>query len=113
MDYEVEEVLSKEDAITDAKYLDVECRFYLGELPTPVTIKIYKQAGKEQYYFYQSHWIKTPSQIGPYITSRVWESSRDAALSRAIDSLVSYYESAVDKGDPPDEAWLVKNEDFL
>src|SRR5436305_6247709 len=39
--------------------------------------------------FSQSHYIKTPDQASQYITSRTTESSPDAALERAVDTIMS------------------------
>jgi hypothetical protein len=89
-----------------------EYRFVLGELSPMITIRIYKQADMENYWFQQSHFIKTPTQMGPYQTNRQYEDSEAYALHRAVHSLTQYYDEAVGQGHTPNDSWLVPNDSF-
>jgi hypothetical protein len=64
------------------------------------------------YEFETSHYAHTPTQFGPYITSRPSEASPQAALDRAISGITTYLKGAVLEGHEPKDSWLVKNEFF-
>lgn len=89
-----------------------EYRFTVGELWTTISIKLWKRVDDDKVYFTQSHFIKTPSQAGPYTTSINCGDDEGSALHRAVDTIVSYYDSAVREGHAPEEDWLVSNTRF-
>lgn len=81
--------------------------FTLGELRTPLFIKLGRHIADDTTFYEQSHAIHTPTQLGPYWTSNPTSGTPPLALSRAIRGLTDYYEEAVGKGHEPSEDWLV------
>jgi len=81
----------------------------VGALQTPVRIELKKKRDGSVWWD-QSHAMHTPTQIGPYWTSRPMDIGPDAypyALHRAISSLTEYYRDALRAGYVPQEDWLV------
>lgn len=81
----------------------------VGELDTIVIISLGRFMNGEMTKFSVSHSIHTPTQAGPYRTSKPFAESPAYALHRAISGLTSYYRDAVKDGHKPSEMWLVKN----
>ncbi|QZD96229.1 hypothetical protein [Qipengyuania gelatinilytica] len=82
--------------------------FKLPELETQIEIELGRYLTSQRTKFKTSHAIHTPSQFGPYWTSRPDDDTPDYALRRAIDGIVSYYEGAIEEGHQPSESWLVE-----
>ncbi|OAQ20033.1 hypothetical protein [Thermosulfurimonas dismutans] len=108
---EIEEIF-KDEIINEAKVLVSEYKFSLDGISKTITIKIYKNIRTGYYEFYQSHFIHTPLQAGPYITSRPWNDTEDLALNQAISGFTQFYNAAIKNGYKPDDSWLVENKDF-
>src|ERR1035438_8698860 len=89
-----------------------EYQFQLKDIPIPITIRLYRRLGTDVIEFRQSHYIRTPVQAGRYRTDSSWGENEAAALRRAIQTLVSFYEDAVRVGKAPAESWLLKNDSF-
>lgn len=86
----------------DGTGVNVRFRIYEGPIATP-----------DRYWFELSHWIKTPTQLGPYTPSRPYCDSIDSAEHRAVfTTIVEYHRQAVDAGHTPDDSWLVPNPDW-
>ena len=101
-----------DDLVNEPRRLLGEYQFHLGTLTPLITIKLYQMIGREGMYFEQSHFIHTPMQGGPYMTSRPWNDSEEAALRQAVTGLTMHYTEAVQNGHAPSDSWLVPNEDF-
>jgi hypothetical protein len=86
--------------------------FRLSGIATEIRIWLYKREQNGAVWFAQSHWIKTPKQIGPYRTSRPFNDNEPRALRQAIRGLIQFYEEAVSAGHEPDESWLIENKNF-
>lgn len=81
----------------------------VGALRTPVRISLQKRKDGTVWWD-QSHAMHTPTQIGPYWTSRPFDIGPDAypyALHRAVSGLADYYREAIKAGHQPEEKWLV------
>lgn len=90
-----------------------EYDFKLNEIPdVSIKVKLYKLNDSDEIYFKTSHFIHSPVQAGAYVTSRSSAVNEELALKRAIDTITSYYETAIRDGHEPSDAWLVKNESF-
>lgn len=81
----------------------------VGSLQTMVHIDLGRLLTSNHVKFQVSHAIHTPTQAGPYRSSRFIEDDAAYALHRAIDGLTSYYRDAVKAGHEPQESWLVKD----
>ena len=93
----------------------VELRF--DGLDTVVTVRVYEcltpDFEKGRYEFDTSHFVQTPTQAGPYISSRNREDSLDATLRRGIETITSFIEGAQRVGHVPSDTWFVRNEFFV
>ena len=81
--------------------------FTVGELDLIVTVELGRFLDSNDTKFYRSHAIKTPTQLGPYLPSRTFEDTPEAALCTAVSSITDYFRRAVDAGHVPAEEWLV------
>jgi hypothetical protein len=80
----------------------------LGDLVTPIEIRLGREIDNERTHFQVSHAIKTPVQATPYRTSRPFGDDPGHALYSAIhNGILSYYVGAVTAGHVPSEDWLV------
>lgn len=104
-----------EDALSDPDLQVVSHRndewvVRIGVLKTLVTIRLArKRNGTVEWS--QFHAMKTPTQVGPYWTSRPFDTGDNAyeyALHRAVSSLTEYYREGVEAGHTPEETWLVR-----
>jgi hypothetical protein len=102
--------------ISEPRKVIGEYSFYLEGASTRVSIRISHEFNppnpEYQFHFELSHYIHTPTQAGPYITSSPWSTSEDGALHRAINVVLPFYTGAIEAGHTPSESWLVKNEYF-
>ena len=108
---EIEKIL-KHEIINEAKVLVSEYKFSLDGISKTVTIKIYKNIRTGYYEFYQSHFIHTPLQVGPYIANRSWNDTEELALNQVISGFTQYYNEAINDGYKPHDSWLVENKNF-
>ena len=99
----------KDDHILEPLKLVSEYEFIVGKLSTPIKVKIFSIVNSVRFLFRQSHFIHTPVQADPYMTSRIIEDSEAYALHRVVDSIISHYKEAVNNGHEPEESWLVVN----
>jgi hypothetical protein len=97
----------------EAKRMLSERQLRVGQLTTAIQIKLWvSDPPSGGVWFTQSHYIKTPAQLGAYHTSRPWGDDAEAAFSRAMLSVMSFYDEAVRAGHIPSDAWLVPNPKF-
>ncbi|SOE97625.1 hypothetical protein SAMN05414139_10770 [Burkholderia sp. D7] len=77
----------------------------------PLSIKVARSdvAEGRPYSFETSHHAHTPDQISAYVTSVPYESSVLYAIHRAIETVKSYVDQAIQNGHPFDTSWLVPN----
>ena len=74
-----------------------------------VSIRIY-ETGDGRYFFEQSHYIRTPLQDAAHVLTAEKHAEPHVALSRAVESITTYYEEAVSRGHEPRTAWFVRND---
>ena len=85
----------------------------VGTLATVITIRISKRRGSTGRYEYTvSHAIRTPEQLGPYLSSIPYGDTPEEALAKAIDDLTIFYSVGVRAGHKPAESWLVRRRSF-
>ena len=83
--------------------------FEIGGDRFRVSIRVY-ETGDGRYFFEQSHYIRTPIQDAAHIVNVETHLGAHVALSRAVDSITTYYEEAIDKGHEPTVNWFVRND---
>lgn len=111
-DERIDPVFEKQ-SIHDARVFVSEYQVHLGSLSTRITIRVYQSLQSGQFEWGQSHYIHTPDQIGPYMTSINTAPDEASALRRAISTLTDFYDGAVSKKKhEPSDDWLVENDDF-
>lgn len=86
-------------------------RFYYRDTQVEIQIKIWETA-RGEYYYTTSHHIKTPTQAGPYTSSRRTGSSIAEALRKAINDIDFYFDSAVRAGHEWEPEWFVPSPYF-
>lgn len=91
-------------------FLEVGHDFYHPD----VKIKIYLSTTSptQPYTFDVSHYVHTPTQAGPYVTSRVNASTEEEAINMAISTTTSFLKDAIRADHEPDDDWLVENKNF-
>ncbi len=110
---------SREEALTDPAVKDPlmfasEFRFHLRDIPTEITMRIYRPLHSGQMIVRCSHNLSIPQLAAPGSATEAEaevESEGDA-LHLAVDQIVEYYNAARAKGLKPDGSWLVPNADF-
>ncbi len=97
------------DAIEYSKVLVSEYKFSVKDIAVEITIRVYKyNLPNDVFEFTQSHYIKTPTQMGAYITNPTHDTEEDS-LRRAVKTIMDYYKEAVNANHEPSEDWLIKN----
>ena len=81
-------------------------------LEPEITIRLYRKLDSSGYFFEQSHYVSTPLQGSPYITSRSWNDSQAAAIKQVVSAMSEHYMAALGKGHKPDDSWLTPNKQF-
>ncbi|HYI10541.1 MAG TPA: hypothetical protein VEK57_15880 [Thermoanaerobaculia bacterium] len=97
--------------VTEAAVVVREVRVKVGVLSRPVTIRIFHDPKRPDAYFFECDRVmKTPGEtLAPDDPSHFAPTETDA-LRRAVRTLTEAYESAVRRGQLPDESWLVPGE---
>ena len=111
MPWTIESALSHQSIENPCKLI-TEYQFALRDIPIVITIKLYQPINGNKVWFNQSHFIKTPTQMGPYMTSRPWNDDEASALHQVVSGFTQYYEDAVKQGHSPDASWLIPNKNF-
>lgn len=107
----VDDVLSG-PGISGARELRGEFHFKVGKLTPGVVVRLWRHIGVEGVFFELSHFMKTPSQADPYVTSGPWGDDEASALRKAVMTLTMYFDIAVREGHTPDDTWLVPSRSF-
>lgn len=114
---DVVQLLDESDEILESYVMIREIQAYLDvgydNFHPVIRIKIWKSNATNAYYhFTVSHYVHTPLQAGPYMTSRASEDSEEAAIVSAISTTTSFLVSAISQEHEPEPSWLVPNESF-
>lgn len=87
--------------------LAAEYRFRVGNLEPPVRVKVWENLDEDAGYRYeysQSHFIQSPEQMGPYMSSRTFGDSVEELFEDAVSGFEIFYK---------DDARLVPDDDFV
>ena len=98
------------DLVTPVSSDTASCifRIRIGTLATVITISVSRQSSRGSYAYEASHAIRTPEQMGPYLSSIPYGDTPEEALAKAIDDLTIFYSVGVRSGHQPAESWLVR-----
>ena len=108
---------SREEALTDPVIRDPliflsEFRFSLREIPTEITVRLYRPLHSERIVVRRSHDLAVPG-LDPQQAANCEDDSREGeVLHAAVDELVCVYNAAVGQGLRPDISWLKPNANF-
>jgi hypothetical protein len=107
---------SREEALTDPAIREPliffsEFRFSLRDIPTEITIRLYRPIHSSKIVVRRSHNISVSGVEAP-ATDTHDEAHEGEVLHAAVDELVSVYNAARAKGLKPDASWLKPNADF-
>ena len=83
--------------------------FEVGAERLRVCIRVY-ETDDGRYFFEQSHYVRTPLQEAAEIPPPDTHPAVHQALSRAVESITTYYEDAVAVGHEPSVSWFVRND---
>src|SRR5437773_1563492 len=108
---------SREEALTDPAIqepliLVSEFRFFLRDIPTEITIRLYRPIHSGRTIVRQSHNISVSGVNAPPAAQCEDESAEGEVLHAAVDELICVYNAAREKGLTPDKSWLKPNPDF-
>ena len=109
---------SKEEALTDPVIRNPlifisEFRFNLRDIPTEVTVRLYRPLHSGRIVSRRSHNLNIPQLASAPEKSPAEEpDSEGAALHLSICELVHQYNAARTQGLTPDPSWLTPNADF-
>ena len=105
MPWTIDEALNDE-AIERIERTNSGYSFWLKGIPIEVSVVLSINPVRGGYNFNLSHFIKTPSQAGPYRPGRPWGDDEAYALHLAVTAITQYYNQAVKEGHSPSEEWL-------
>ncbi len=111
MAWTIDDAVSQK-TVKDAKIFVREVSFHLGDLTPKIRIRLFRYPGDKEIYFEQSHFIKTPEQPSIHVPELKSDSNEAYALTHAVEGLSHSYETAVEQGHLPSDAWLIFNEDY-
>jgi hypothetical protein len=109
------------DTFDDERFFEVkrfvsEYSFRLREIEwVEVRVRIWETKdnyGGCHYSFDQSHYLRTPIQADPYMTSTPFGETEVEALHRALRTFEGFISGAKAGGHKPASSWLVKNEEY-
>ncbi|MBA2781053.1 hypothetical protein [Billgrantia kenyensis] len=98
--------------ITHQRQLVTEYAFCLGEIPTMIRVRFYRQVDSERISSEQSHYIQTPLQHEPIYESADDHPSLESCLQDITTGMAKQYQQAEQAGYPPSESWLLPSRDF-
>lgn len=110
----MKEVFEK-NGVFECQQFVTEYNFYMEPFRKNVTIKIYKQILPDhlpEFTYDISHSIKTPTQAGPYRSSRVHFNSISELLHEVFYGIRMFTNEAISSGHAPSNDWLVPNGNF-
>ena len=94
------------------RFLATEMIFHLGEIPSPIRIRCYREAASERFTCEQSHYLQTPLQAEPSFENSDDHASVETALEAITDEMVTRYQQAEQAGHRPGDDWLLPSRDF-
>ena len=111
MAWTIDDAVSSQ-TLRDAKIHVREVSFRLGSLTRKIIIRLYRIPGDKEIYFEQNHFLQTPDLKNAAQPSLKSDSNEAYALNHAVEGLIHAYDTAVERGNQPSDAWLIPNEDF-
>ena len=98
--------------LRDAKIFVREVSFRLADLKSMIRIRLFRYPGDKEIYYELSHFLQPPDQTSPIVPHLKSDNNEAYALTHAVEALIHCYESTVERGQEPYDAWLIPNPDF-
>ena len=98
--------------LRDAKIFVREVSFRLADLKPMIRIRLFRYPGDKEIYYELSHFLQPPDQTSPIVPHLKSDNNEAYALTHAVEALIHCYESTVERGQEPYDAWLIPNPDF-
>ncbi len=108
---------SREEALTDPaivesmKFLS-EFRFFLRDIPTEITVRLYQRLHSPGIIFHRSHDIAVSGIDSPTPAEFSDDCAEGEMLHAAVNELIGIYNAARAKGLKPEISWLKPNAKF-
>jgi hypothetical protein len=84
----------------------------VGDLATPILLRISRRKADGALLITQSHFVKTAIQYLPYSANQPYFCPRQEAVDRILSIMKNFYDQAIRRGYKPTEGWLVENTRF-
>ena len=84
----------------------------IGELATPIRLRILRRSSDGALIVRQSHFLKTAIQYLPYSVSNASHLGESELIAELTTTLNGFYDQAIRRGYKPDENWLFENVSF-
>ena len=99
-------------SIREALIFLSEFRFSLGDIPTEISVRLYRPIHSDTIVIRRSHDISV-SGLNPQQAAKCEDDSREGeVLHVAVDELLCVYNAARAQGLKPDASWLKPNPNF-
>lgn len=108
-DEDVSRVLRETEGIIEPSILIREITFRPEDIPdVEVTVRILLDPTRtrDQYRFELSHYVHSPSQLGPYVPSGPFYGTEALAIDRGIRAITDWIATGKRDGHPPKPNWL-------
>lgn len=89
-----------------------EYKFFLRDIPTEITLRLYNPIHSNRVIVRQSHSISVPGLDRKGTVSCEDQAEDGEALQNVISVFVTAYNAALAKGLKPDSSWLQRNPSF-
>lgn len=99
-------------AIRDPMMLRSEFKFFLRDIPTEITLRLYTPIHGENITVRQSHTIEVPGLDAAEKAACEDETQEGEVVQSVVSGFVCVYNAAVAKGLKPEAGWLKDNNDF-
>jgi hypothetical protein len=99
-------------AIREPMSFRSEFKFFLRDIPTEITLRLYNPIHSERVIIRQSHSISVPGLDRQEQASCEDQTQDGEVLQNVISVFVCAYNAALAKGLKPDASWLQQNPDF-
>ena len=111
MSWSITEALT-DPAIRKAVSFRSEFKFYLGDIPVEITLRVYKPIHSSALIVRPSHLLSVPGLDKAMQTSCEEQEQEGEALQIVIKELVCTYNAAIAQGLKPEASWLRQNPEF-
>lgn len=95
----------------DTLELRGEHEIRVGDLSTPIRVRVFRRKSDGTFVVQQSHFVRTSIQYLPFAINQTFTCEQEI-LPRVEGPIKHWYDQAVRRGYKPSESWLVPNTNF-